>query len=176
MESVLNFINDNYIWIIIIALVLLMALIGYIAEQQGFGNTKDKKKKEKPNKKIEEPIFEEMEETVVEEPIEEVVEENPTQEEISEEFVPEQTNEEETEELEPSEEPAQEIEEDQEDLYAPLGDKEFKSSNDLNIDKVFNDVLDDVEETANEADIELPNLDTTDINLDSEDDEDIWKF
>ena len=42
-----QFINDNYLWLSIIAVVLMLAIIGYIAEKNGFGaNTKKKDKKE----------------------------------------------------------------------------------------------------------------------------------
>ena len=56
MNTFLEFINNNYIWLIIIFIILLLALIGYIAEKQGFKvNSKSKKennidKKEKIDK------------------------------------------------------------------------------------------------------------------------------
>lgn len=48
MDTILDFISDNYFWIILIVVILLMALIGYIAEKQGFG-----KKAKKPEKVLE---------------------------------------------------------------------------------------------------------------------------
>lgn len=43
----MQFISDNYVWIIIIVIVLLLALIGYLADKQGFGaNMKKKDKKD----------------------------------------------------------------------------------------------------------------------------------
>lgn len=179
MDTVLEFISDNYFWIILIAVILLMALIGYIAEQQGFGNgqkvPKEKKPKKEKKEKIQEikpveavqeqPIVMEQEvtpEIVQEQSIEEVVDsinESPT---ISEEAVPQTV-----------EQPVEEKTE--EDLYAPLGDTEVRPTNDLNIDRDFNNVLEDVEETADEADIELPNMDSVEPE-ELEEDEDIWKF
>ena len=54
MEQLLNFIVENYIWILIIGIVILMTIIGYIADKTDFG--KEKMKKEKTKKeKIEEP-------------------------------------------------------------------------------------------------------------------------
>ena len=37
MELLLNFIVENYIWIIIIGIVVLMTIIGYIADKTDFG-------------------------------------------------------------------------------------------------------------------------------------------
>ena len=37
METFLDFVNANYIWLIVIAIIILLAIIGYIAEKQGFG-------------------------------------------------------------------------------------------------------------------------------------------
>lgn len=40
----MSFLSENYIWIIVIAIVIIMAIIGYIADKHGFGkqNKKDK--------------------------------------------------------------------------------------------------------------------------------------
>ena len=35
-SRVLDFINVNYIWLILIAIVVLLALVGYIADKQGY--------------------------------------------------------------------------------------------------------------------------------------------
>ena len=62
-----QFINDNLIWLIIIGSVLVLALIGYIAEKNGFGtNTKkDSKKEDKiENEKI--PVDSTKEEVITE--------------------------------------------------------------------------------------------------------------
>ena len=78
-----NFILDNYVWFIVVGVILFMALIGYIAEKTNFGRNqfekkvkrepKVKKKKDKKNKvkdKKELPV----EELIIEEPI--LVEDN----------------------------------------------------------------------------------------------------
>ena len=78
-----NFILDNYVWFIVVGVILFMALIGYIAEKTNFGRNqfekkvkrepkvkkkKDKKNKEKDKKEL--PV----EELIIEEPI--LVEDN----------------------------------------------------------------------------------------------------
>ena len=52
----MQFVTGNYIWFLIIGIVILMVVIGYIAEKTDFGHKdvgkkekKDKKKKEKRN-------------------------------------------------------------------------------------------------------------------------------
>ena len=47
----MNFITDNYVWFIIIGVVILMAVIGYIADKTDFGRKgKSDEKIEKPKK------------------------------------------------------------------------------------------------------------------------------
>lgn len=41
----LDYIMDNYIWFIVIGVVLVMALIGYIADKTDFGRNRVEKKK-----------------------------------------------------------------------------------------------------------------------------------
>ena len=48
-----TFLSDNYVWIIVIAVVIVMTVIGYIADKTKFGDKKPKEKKE--NKK--EPLI-----------------------------------------------------------------------------------------------------------------------
>lgn len=69
----MNFINENYVWLIIAGVVLLMAFIGYLAEKTDFGR-KEKEVKPKKEKKIEK-----IEPMVTEVPVaeEEVIEERP---------------------------------------------------------------------------------------------------
>ena len=47
----LDFLYDNYIWIIIVGVILLMALIGFIAEKTNFGKEQFKKVEKKPKNK-----------------------------------------------------------------------------------------------------------------------------
>jgi hypothetical protein len=197
MDLVLNFINNNYVWLLIVFIIILMALIGYIAENQG--NLKQEKKKNtlesdsyrkkdieksNSNEALEESIdynenqenindFEidsnidelDLKEEVKEEPIEEDMSDK---KDLEEDIADNKTKEENISDEKNSEDPIEE------DLYAPLGNKEF--NRDLNIDKDFNNILDDVEETAEEADIELPKLNETDEESLETDEEDIWKF
>ena len=71
-----EFITTNYIWILIIAIVLVMTVIGYIADKTDFGKKTEKVVKEKPVKekkvkeeKIEEVVSEDLEETLPKEEI-----------------------------------------------------------------------------------------------------------
>lgn len=51
MENIMTFVEQNYIWVLIIIGVLLMTLIGYIADKNGIG--KKKKKDDNKNNTIE---------------------------------------------------------------------------------------------------------------------------
>ena len=51
----MQFVTDNYIWFLIIGIVILMVVIGYIAEKTDFGH-KDVGKKEKKDKKKEKEL------------------------------------------------------------------------------------------------------------------------
>lgn len=63
----MQFISDNYVWIIVIVIVLLLALIGYLADKQGFGASMKKNNKDKKDNFVPTP------EVPVEEPVEEVI-------------------------------------------------------------------------------------------------------
>ncbi|MBE6159716.1 MAG: hypothetical protein E7157_01560 [Lactobacillales bacterium] len=154
MESVLEFVRVNYVWLLIIAVIILFAIVGYIAEKQGFtginGNKEKKKKELKKEKKV----------------VEEISNENISNEEIVtaqevdlNDAVAEEELEEITETIDAENESLEPIEE-------ILDRKE-----DLNIDEDFNQVLEDVEETSSEAKIEIPEDETIEIE-----EEDIWKF
>ena len=56
MDEIMNFLEANYIWLIVIGVVLVMALIGYIAEKNNYGKIekKPKESKEKKDKKSKE--------------------------------------------------------------------------------------------------------------------------
>ena len=56
----MDFIIDNYIWIIVISIILIMALIGYLAEKTDFIHENKQKKKEAKNS-TEEKVKEEVE-------------------------------------------------------------------------------------------------------------------
>ena len=75
MNSIVEFITNNYVWFIVLSIIVIMAVIGYIAEQTDFGRTKEKPKKDilKENSTdentVEESVVEEanLEENVVNE-------------------------------------------------------------------------------------------------------------
>lgn len=46
----MDFIADNYVWFIIVGIIILMAVIGYFADKTDFGR---KVKTEKPEKNVE---------------------------------------------------------------------------------------------------------------------------
>ncbi len=59
----MDFVIENYIWFLIIGVVLVMALIGYIAEKTDFVKEKEpKEKKQKKSKKNVEEVVEEAKE------------------------------------------------------------------------------------------------------------------
>ena len=170
MESVLEFINMNYIWLIIIAVIILLALVGYIADKQGFSNNlknkSDKKKKIDDSKDDDSKLLE--------------IDKNLKQEDKKINLDNENLNIENKEELTDDydyslmEEELEEIDEPLiEDLPSIDENNDLNSENielddDLNIDDDFNKVLDDVENTSSSLDVKIPN--------EVDDEEDIWKF
>lgn len=173
MEGLLQFINNNYIWLIIIAVVILFALIGYIADKNGF-NSKKQNSTDKINK-------------VEQSKPESKIEANKKGKKEKQEFIEEIVDEEELEQID--ETLMEEIDLNDEDLNLGIESvheektkeeqkktskkikntsktkEEIIQTSDLDIDKDFNKVLDDVEEKSSEVNIEIP-----------EDEEDIWKF
>lgn len=68
----MEFFVDNWLWFLIGAIIILMTLIGYIAEKTDFGR-KDIPKREKPKKEKKQPkAKEELEEVLESEPMPEV--------------------------------------------------------------------------------------------------------
>ena len=194
MENIMTFVEQNYIWILIIVGVLLMTLIGYIADKNGIG----KKKKENNNNKIEvnkevvaipniedaknnkknefkdkkeyneETLdFEQVENTenILEENIEQTV--NDTQVEKIENNVENKINNFEFEDFENKEE--------MNDLSEKIEVPEANLTSNLDIENEFNRLLDDVEESSDIISYELPKIESFDSTELSEED-DIWKF
>lgn len=157
MESVLEFIRVNYIWLLVIAVIILFALVGYIAEKQGFTgitSNKEKNKKMKKDTKKSKDVVEEIPNETI--PTEELTfDEADLNDVVAEEELEEivETIDSETESLE------------------QIDEEILDKKEDLNIDQDFNQVLEDVEETSNEANIELPKEDIIELE-----EEDIWKF
>lgn len=56
MDKIIEFIISNYVWFIVIAVIIIMAIIGYIADKTEFG--KNKEKKEEQNNEIPQNILE----------------------------------------------------------------------------------------------------------------------
>lgn len=185
----LDFVIDNYIWFLVGGIVLIMTIIGYVAEKTEFGK-KSKKNSKKETKTVaqEEPEVFEQEEVneEVELPLVEEVEETVEPEEELQNETIEESNEEPMEDLDEIEikEPAitedletplsEEVEEDSipEELYAGL---------DGTPNLYKNDDETDFEEKEDKFDIDLPNIeglkeDTIDSDKNILEDDDIWKF
>lgn len=45
MDTLLEFFLDNYIWVLIVSLIVIFALIGYLVDVSSGSDKKDKKKK-----------------------------------------------------------------------------------------------------------------------------------
>lgn len=151
MDFLYDFIINNTTLIIIVAVLLAMALIGYIAEDNGYGPNK----KEKNNEEDLSPADEELN-SVVEEMEEEQNAENQNVEILFNEIPGLEDNAVETVEEAPvilAEEVVEEPE------------KPTKES--LNIDKDFSKLLDD------EEDIVVGDTETQKLN---DIDDDLWKF
>ena len=153
----IEFFVDNWLWFLVAGIVLLMTLIGYIAEKTDFGR-KEIEKKEKPKKEeIKEQVVEVEKQEVVEPEVQislaTPIEEQTTQENLTMEEVPEE-------------------------LMVPFGDVTFDNLNN-NVDtlEVPNEVASPVEELKMD-DIqtpELPDLNSVVEDTDTDTD-DVWKF
>lgn len=192
MEEVITFIEQNYIWILIIIGVLLMTLIGYIADKKGLG--KNKKVKEKNNNEIQInkevikiPNIDDVSNTKLDEfkdikeydeqPIEikntEDIKENKEQS-INDVFVEEIENNVESKinnfDFEENID-QQEINDSFEKIEVP----EANLTSNLDIENEFNKLLYDVEESSDEISYELPKIDSFE-STDLSEEDDIWKF
>lgn len=62
MDLIIEFVTENYVWVIVAGIVILMAVIGYIADKTDFGRNKfesepeEKKEKVKPEKIVKEKV------------------------------------------------------------------------------------------------------------------------
>lgn len=161
MEFVMEFVMENYLWIAIGGIALLMIIIGYFAEKTDFGR---KPLRNKENKKVE--LTEEESLSNIEEETEGLVEEDAVIEEdlntplTADEFqMPEDVVEESNETLIPDIEETELVEEDavvEEDLNAPFGD--------LQVDNKGEEIPEDVNTPIEEQ-----------VEDDSAED-DVWKF
>lgn len=94
----MQFLTDNLVWIIVVAVIIVMAIIGYFADKSGFGTAEFEKKAEEPKPKKEKKsknkkVKEQPEQiTLPNKPIDEIINERadvnqtkPTSEEVMEE-------------------------------------------------------------------------------------------
>lgn len=170
--NILDFITKNLIWIIIVFIVILLALIGYIAEKEGLLKNKKKQPKEKLK-----TIKDYKEDNKLTENIN-LIENKDNFEKSLENKEDEKEDIEKEESIDNNEVLLNDLSDDteqiNEDLYAPFGDQTFEPSKNTNIDRDFNDLMDEVDEVAEKADIEVPDI--KEITEKELDDEDIWKF
>lgn len=185
----LDFVIENYIWFLVGGIVLLMTIIGYIAEKTEFGKkTNNKKEKVSVKEEIKTPVVpvvedakeetrivpeedKTVEDTVVEPALEESSLEDAVQEDMKEEpmedldaiEIQEPTVlEEEIESTTSEETPEEEI---PEELYAGLdGTPNLYKNESEESEETFNMDLPDIDALKEESD--TPNLE----------DDDIWKF
>ena len=201
-----TFFQDNYVWIIVIAVIVVMTIIGYIADKTKFGEKKEKIEKVKPIKKTEEnqePVVEEspMDNFMTEEPIEQEVAFNndmeanfemPTNEEVGfETFEPVASLPEDSQnEMMNFEMPMETVEEQNEEVLPETQEVENLSevseeSENMPVEENMNQETTN-EETLNqevpteesvEDNFKLPSIDKLNQEIaEVEEDEDVWKF
>ena len=62
MDLIIEFVTENYVWVIVAGIVILMAVVGYIADKTDFGRNKfesepeEEKEKVKPEKIVKEKV------------------------------------------------------------------------------------------------------------------------
>lgn len=175
----MEFFVENWLWFLVGGIVILMTIIGYIAEKTDFGR-KDIQKKEKKKEKTEvlESEIKEESEPVVEKEVEPDVQIALATDSILEE----------PELLEPElQSDNSSTEEIPEELKVPFGDVSFDEPIDNMTDK-FNSIdpfVDEVveeepqeevkAETIETPEIELPDLESI-VSDSNDEDDDVWKF
>ena len=180
-----EFIYENYLWFIIGGVILLMALIGFIAEKTNFGRgSGDKKEKKSKKKEEKQAIVENVpSEPIIENDIPEAESIN-TNLEITEEQ-PEPSNEMPIEEdltvpLEPNKEEGKVediIGNIEEDLTVPFGDNVVSNESVENNNEVKDiapeEMKEEILESPIEEELKLPKIESLETE---ESDEDVWKF
>lgn len=195
----MEFIMENYIWFIIGGIVILMTIIGYIADKTNFTKKEENKEKIKHSKKNK---IEELEEIIEEEPKEETREINPIEDFNMDAFEPAfETDEPVSEEVSTNESIVEEtpVVENSEDLNQ---EEMFDINTDEEVDETFEQPAEEPQETVEEdlyvgldgtpnaykedeeteekdenLEIELPSISSLDSELKEETDEDdVWKF
>lgn len=191
----MDFVYDNYVWFIVAGVILLMALIGYIAEKTNFGRSQfEKKVKKEP--KVKNKEVQPVEEMVIETPVEETEFENGVV--IDDKDWMEPPLEINSMEFDNNEEVVNNFDDEvlDESLFAPLGDAKVENENtnqmidedltvpfgDQEVKPIINEVIpDEIEEINNDEvpnfednnnELTPPNIDT----LKKDNEEDVWKF
>lgn len=193
----MEFIMENYIWFIIGGIVILMTIIGYIADKTNFTKREENKEKVKHSKKNKVEIKDEM---VEEEQVQETHEINPIEDfsmdDVEPAFV---TDELETVEENLNNDDVEEVQklENIEDLVQneemnditneEVADETFEQPIEDTVEPIEEDlyvgldgtpnVYKETEEQDENLEIELPSISSLDSELKEETDEDdVWKF
>lgn len=178
----MEFLRDNYVWIIIAAIIIIMTLIGYIAEKTNYKTNKGRKEN-LPKKGFDENINENDE--IIEERVNEIPDEYNSEIENNEISSTDMYNfdEDSNDEVDYKEESSPIS--DNVDELKPLEDLEthsqLESSTDLDSSNIEEPIPDnevkDSENDDNNLEIELPNIETLNEEIkDVIDEEDVWKF
>lgn len=162
MDIYVDFFVDNWLWFLVSGIVLLMTLIGYIAEKTDFGRKevekKVKPKKEKKNKKEKKEQVTEVEKQEVEPEVQislaTPIEEQP-KEEVTMEDIPEE-------------------------LKVPFGDVTFDNITDTNVETLMPTLEETESSGVEELKMDIPTPELPDLNSVVEDtdtdNDDVWKF
>lgn len=187
--DIVDFVTENYIWFIVVGIIILMAIVGYIADKTDFGRNrverqpKEKQEKVKPEKVVKEKI--KKEKNKKEKNLkEEVVEELPAMEQNVVETV---------NNIESAEQPIyNEIPQDfsTENNFINDNVKDTLVTDETQVDQSLFEPLPSIDQFFNEQPVEQNNnievsSEPININLENEEvkqnsevesDDDIWKF
>lgn len=186
-----TFLTDNYVWIIVIAVIVVMTIIGYIADKTKFGEKKEKNEKVKPVKEIEKNEEPQMDNFMMEQPAKQEVELGNASDKF--EAPSESTDEVGFESFEPVAPLQEEVQEEPMNFEMPsvIEAVENKEITPENSEEVVSETLETtdvpVEENMNqenifpeetaEEDFGLPSIDKLNQEIaEVEEDEDVWKF
>lgn len=170
MDLVIDFVTENYVWLIIVGIIILMAVVGYVADKTDFGRNKiEKQPKEKAKK-------------------EKVVKEKTKKEKVVEELpVIEQNTIETMNSVENVEQPISN--EYQQEILPENNVNDNNVTDDNQVDQSLFEPLPSIDQVFNEQPAEQNNIEISsepiNINLETEEskqnsevepDDDIWKF
>ena len=176
----MTLISENYVAIIIIAVVILMTIIGYFADKKDYSK-KDKKVDKKQPKEIEDEDIMTEDTSFVDEPVMEEVEPVQTEEPVEDTSLYDSF--EMPTDVEPTEEdkmdvPTEEtVEPTAEETVEPVME-EVKPVETVEPVQTEEPVVEDITFNPEESqDFQLPNIDKLNEELSTvDDDEDVWKF